>query len=315
MSGGGGGRGKRQIEEEHENHERWLVSYADMITVLMALFIVLYAMSQVDEEKFLELRQSLAAGFGSQVDLNGSPNVMTGQGVAPMAAIAPSIVESANGGARGRTVRPELAPTDPVSEAMAAQRRRQFAEAKAEAERLQRIADEVNAVLRSRKLLSDVRVVIDDRGLVISLVSEHVVFAADLATLTPRGARVVDTLAPVLTDLADDLQIDGHTNQVDVQPKYYPTDWDLSAARAITVLRRLNEVGGVPEERLKASAYGHERPLVDPAEPGSQRVNKRVDIIVESALPAETRALLPQASAAGRTPTRTTDPVPTKEAP
>ena len=77
-----------------------------------------------------------------------------------------------------------------------------------------------------------------------------------------------------------------------MKPKYYPTDWELSAARAITVLRHFNEVGGIPNERMTASAFGHEKPLIDPSKPGSQAINKRVDIVVLSDLPPETRALL-----------------------
>src|SRR5690554_2473696 len=82
-SGGHGGRPRRrraQHEEEHENHERWAVSYADMMTVLVALFIVMYAMSVVDEDKYNELRQSLAAGFGAPapVALNGSSGALPG---------------------------------------------------------------------------------------------------------------------------------------------------------------------------------------------------------------------------------------------
>ena len=112
---------------------------------------------------------------------------------------------------------------------------------------------------------------IDERGLVVSLVSQHVVFEPDVAELSARGIEVVDTIAPVLRRLDDPLQIDGHTNQVKVKPKYYPTDWELSAARAVTVLRHLHDVGGIPNERMTASAFGHEKPLIDPSKPGSQR--------------------------------------------
>ena len=126
----------------------------------------------------------------------------------------------------------------------------------------------------------------------VSLVSRHVVFEPNVATLTARGQQIVDTLAPVLAELPDPLQIDGHTNQVRVKPKYYPTDWELSAARAVSVLRHLIEQDGLPADRLTASAFGHTKPLIDPGEPGSQRVNKRVDIVVLSTLPSETRALI-----------------------
>ena len=147
-------------------------------------------------------------------------------------------------------------------------------------------------MLRQHGLSQDVRTLIDERGLVISLVSRHVVFRADVADLSPRGRKVVDVLAPVLRDLPDPLRIDGHTNQVAVKPAYYASDWDLSAARAVTVLRRLSETGGVPEDRLSMSAFGHEKPLVDPKRPGSQEVNKRVDVVVLSGLTGESRELL-----------------------
>jgi chemotaxis protein MotB len=169
-----------------------------------------------------------------------------------------------------------------------------YADAKAEVDRLKALLERLNRALRAHHLEDDVQTSIDDRGLVLSLVSRHVVFEPNLATLSSRGRLVVDTLAPVLRDIPDPLQIDGHTNQVKVKPKYYPTDWELSAARAVTVLRHLNEADGVPAVRMTASAFGHEKPLVDPSKPGSQRVNKRVDIVVLSTLPSETRALIKQ---------------------
>ena len=134
--------------------------------------------------------------------------------------------------------------------------------------------------------------VIDTRGLVVSLVSRHVVFEADLASLSARGRELVDTLAPVLREIPDPLEIAGHTNQAKGKPKYYASDWDLSSARAVTVLRHLNEVNHLPTDRLSATAFGHTKPLVDPSRPGSQKVNKRVDIVVLSTLPSDTRALI-----------------------
>ena len=86
----------------------------------------------------------------------------------------------------------------------------------------------------------------------LSLVSQHVVFEPNLAELSPRGEQMLDALAPVLRERPDNLQVDGHTNQVPVKPKYFATDWDLSAARAVTVLRHLNESRRHPGERLSA---------------------------------------------------------------
>ncbi|WP_110208267.1 flagellar motor protein MotB [Nocardioides daejeonensis] len=278
---------RRQVEEEHENHERWLVSYADMITVLMALFIVLYAMSQVDETKYEELKQSLRAGFGqSGAMMHEQRSVLDGQGQTAMSAMRPEAEMSSLTPEQVRIVDRAITRKEQLAQEQRA------AEVDREVSRLQEVLSRLKKALEKRGLQDDVRASIDDRGLVVSLVSRHVVFDANLASLTERGRAVIDTLAPVLRDLPDALQIDGHTNQVKVKPKFFASDWDLSAARAITVLRHLNEVGRIPADRLSATAYGMERPLVDPTEPGSQRINKRVDIVVLTSLPPESRELL-----------------------
>ncbi|GAB3761211.1 chemotaxis protein MotB [Nocardioides ginsengisegetis] len=280
-------RRRRGHEEEHENHERWLVTYADMLTLLMVLFIVMFAMSSVDEKKYNALRSGLADGFGQQSSfMKGSDALLDGE---------------------GETVAEELVsdkafqglPADQKAQVVAAVQgqervlqRAKYTEAETEVKRLEKIRARLESALAKHGLQDDVRTTIDDRGLVVSLVSKHVVFRADVAVLSPRGQLVVDTLAPVLRDVPDPLRIDGHTNQVKVHPKYYATDWDLSAARAVTVLRRMNEVGHIPQDRLSMSAFGHERPLEDPSRPGSQQVNKRVDIVVLSGIPSESRELL-----------------------
>ena len=284
---GRGRRGRRRHEEEHENHERWLVTYADMLTLLMVLFIVMFAMSSVDDKKYNALRSGLADGFGQQSSfMKGSDALLDGEG--------PTVAEElvSNQEFQGLPSSQKAI----VTAAVTGQERRlqlsKYDEAKAERDRLEAVRKRLEAALRKHGLLDDVQTTIDERGLVVSLVSRHVVFDADVATLSARGQRVVDVLAPVFRDIPDPLRIDGHTNQVAVHPKYYPTDWDLSAARAVTVLRRLNEVGHVPQGRLAMSAFGHERPLVDPALPRSQEVNKRVDIVVLTQIPAEARELL-----------------------
>ncbi|HCB04023.1 MAG TPA: flagellar motor protein MotB [Nocardioides sp.] len=273
-------------EEEHENHERWLVTYADMVTLLMVLFIVMFAMSQVDERKFMALKNGLAAGFANSASvLPGSDTLLEESGTSPLSPVAPTQTL--------KTLQ-ELNQDPPADEEEAARR----LAALRETQRLQKAQSEVLAALTAKGLADDVRTVIDDRGLVISLVSEHVVFHADSAVLSPRGEAVVDALAPALQALPEDLEISGHTNQVAVKPAHFATDWDLSSARAITVLRRLNELLGIPEKRLSVAAYGHTRPLIDPAKPGSQAVNKRVDIIVLAGSDEEMRKLVEQYAAA-----------------
>jgi chemotaxis protein MotB len=280
-------RNRREEHEEHENHERWLVTYADMVTLLMVLFIVMFAMSVVDEKKFNALKQGLAAGFGdSTAILDGSDNILEQAGVSDVDLIEANEYVQKMAPEERAKFKQALAREEQLKQ------QRAYAEAEAEVDRLEELLAELDAALREKGLRNDVQAGIDDRGLVLSLVSKHVVFEPDLAELSERGIEVIDTVAPVLRKVDDALRIDGHTNQVPVKPKYYPTDWELSAARAITVLRHLHDVGGIPNERMTASAFGHEKPLIDPSKPGSQRVNKRVDIVVQSDLPPETRALL-----------------------
>jgi chemotaxis protein MotB len=275
--------------EEHENHERWLVTYADMVTLLMVLFIVLFAMSQVDQKKFNALKAGLAAGFGQSTSIqDGSSSILEQPGESVAEPIAPN---------QFAIDVPEIRPSA-VSKAIAQhedlQADAKMVEARTEVDRLKALLERLNRALRAHHLQDDVQATIDNRGLVVSLVSRHVVFEPNLATLSGRGQQVVDTLAPVLRDIPDPLEIDGHTNQVKVKPKYFPTDWELSAARAVTVLRRLNEVDHVPAARMTASAFGHEKPLIEPSKPGSQRINKRVDIVILSTLPSDTRDLITQ---------------------
>jgi chemotaxis protein MotB len=275
--------------EEHDNHERWLVTYADMVTLLMVLFIVMFAMSQVDQKKFNALKAGLAAGFGQSTSIqDGSSSILDQPGEAVAEPIAPQ---------KFAVEVPEV-KTSATSKAIADHEElkaaRDFAEAKAEVDRLKELLERLRQALAKHHLEDDVQPSIDHRGLVLSLVSRHVVFEPNLATLSARGRLVVDTLAPVLRDLPDPLEIDGHTNQVKVKPKFYPTDWELSAARAVTVLRHLTEADRVPATRMTASAFGHEKPLIDPKKPGAQALNKRVDIVVLSTLPSETRDLITQ---------------------
>ena len=284
-------RGRRSgaHDEEHVNHERWLVTYADMVTLLMVLFIVMFAMSQVDQKKFDQLKAGLAVGFGQAPTIeSGSTSILDQNGDSAAEAIAPTQF----------AIDTKLANASPATKANPqhadAQEQARMNQARDEVNRLKQLLDRLNRALRAHHLEDDVQASIDNRGLVVSLVSRHVVFEPNLATLSARGQQVVDTLAPVLREIPDPLEIDGHTNQVKVKPKYFPTDWELSAARAVTVLRRLNEADHVPAARMTASAFGHEKPLIDPRKPGSQRINKRVDIVVLSTLPSETRDLMTQ---------------------
>ena len=281
-------RRRREEEEEHEEgSERWLVTYADMLTLLMVLFIVLFAMSTVDADKYEQLKSGLASGFGRSLSiLDGADKTIEDKGSIDQAMASYDQL-------LGEMPENQRTKVQQIVDRSAQQRiQRQYADAKNEVDDLLAVWHEMQAALKKAGLQDDVQAQIDERGLVVSLVSRHVVFQPNVADLTVRGRRILDTIAPVLAKLTEPIEVDGHTNQVKVKPKYYPTDWELSSARAITALRYLQEEDGLPNHRLTASAFGHTKPLVDPRTPGSQAVNKRVDIVVLSQVPAETREKL-----------------------
>ncbi|WP_182112603.1 MULTISPECIES: flagellar motor protein MotB [unclassified Actinotalea] len=283
---GGHGRKSRVVhEEEHENHERWAVSYADMMTVLVGLFIVLYAISQVDQVKFEQLRQSLASGFGqpAPVALEGSTGPLTG---VEAIQITPDLRSEA-----GVEAEQIAAPSPEIAEAEARSQA-----ATTEYQRLDAIADQISAALTPAGLADRVRFRVTERGLVIGMVADDVFFRAASAELTDTARRIVDTTAPVLASIPDEISVEGHTNDIPVSGRY-PTNWELSSDRATQVLRRLVEAGGVAPQRIAAVGFGEARPMAEPGEDPLE-ANRRVDLVVLSSVPEDVRALLPSIAAA-----------------
>jgi chemotaxis protein MotB len=296
---GGKKKKKRGHEEheEHENHERWLVSYADMMTLLMVLFVVMFAMSNVDTKKFQDLAAGLADGFGAQsVTFRGQPANLDGKSddavALPIKAGADPELDSLASTVESKELK--KVAREAVARAGRAQASQAAQAAAREVMDLREVQKQITAALAKEKLQNEVTFTIDERGLVVTVVTSDIVFGGDSAVLRPAGARIVDTIAATLRALPNNIQVDGHTNQVrggtaDV--------WELSTARATAVVKRL-AAHKVPTRRLAASGYADTRPLIDPADPRSVTANRRVEIIVRSTLPADQAALLPSAAGA-----------------
>lgn len=292
--GPGTRRGRRSggDEEEHVNADRWLISYSDMITVLMALFIVLFAISQVDQDKYIALRQSLAAGFqdGSAATsvLDGTSGVMDASSIAEnrsqASGTAGIVTADAGLGEQGSAPAPSSDPqaVDPAV----------LAAAQAEAGHLEQVRSQIAAQLAAAGLAESVRFRIDERGLTIGLVADDVFFAQGSAELTPTARAVLDVAGPTLVALSEQVSVEGHANWVPVSGRY-PTNWELSSDRATQVLRRLVEADGMPGSRIQAVGYGDQRPLVEGSTQDALVTNRRVDLVVLSSAPEAVRALLP----------------------
>jgi chemotaxis protein MotB len=286
-------RAKKHEEEEHENHERWLVSYADMVTLLMCLFIVLFAISQVDKAKFAALSQGLSASFGAPI--TALP------GTTPEGSVLdslPAAVDIAQG------IAPEeqagRADVDQAAAQAAAERAARIkAEAEAAYDELSKARARIQAALTRAGFPDAARYEIDERGLVVHIVADAVLFDAEKATLRPEGQVILAAIAPSLKSLPNELRVEGHANHLPVTPGGpWPSNWELSAYRATTVLRALTG-HGVPEKRISAAGYADTRPMVPITDPAAITTNRRVDVVVLSTASAEANEKLP-ALAAGR---------------
>ena len=300
MSAGHGGssrRKKHEEHEEHENHERWLVSAFDMMTLLFVLFVVLFAMSKVDEQKFAALSKGLAESFGGPVTVSPGPtpegSVLDG---------LPGAIDIASAIPSDPTV--SEAEVDKAAAVAAAERAQRVAnEAQSAYDELAAARDQLAAALAEAGYPDAARFEIDERGLVVHIVADAVLFDAEEAVLRPEGKAILTAAAPTLTGLPNVMRVEGHANHLPVsRGGPWPSNWELSAYRATTVLRYL-ATDGLAEARMYAAGYGSTQPLVPITDPTAVSVNRRVDIVVLSTASAEANALLPSIDAAqGATP-------------
>ncbi|AGZ46352.1 flagellar motor protein MotB [Actinoplanes friuliensis] len=300
-SGGGGARKKKGGHEEHEehvNHERWLVSYADMLTLLFVLFVVLFSMSSVDQKKFAELAAGLSEGFGaSSVAMTGNVSNLEGAGQSTQVVPIDPGTNPGDGGTGTEGMTKEQ--KEAVDRALrAASRKEASANAQAatkEAENLKEVEKKIADALQAAKLLNQVKFTIDQRGLVVTVVTNEVVFAGNRADLKPGGKKILDAIAPALKKLPNNIEVDGNTNQLKATTSFYPSGWELSAARASTTVRYLID-HGLAKGRMSAVGFSDTKPLIDPKDKRAVTMNRRVDVVVLTQLKADEAALLPAAA-------------------
>ena len=251
--------------------ERWMASYLDMITVLMCMFIVMFAMSTVDQEKFEALRASLATGFGAEE----SAAVDVSEGV-----VVPADLVDDEGEAFY-----ELPPNA----------------AEEEYDSLALLRERLQDALDEEGLGDTATFTIDERGLTMGLKSAETFFATNSTVLSAKARAVLDAAATVLADDTHDISVEGHADYRRPAPPFRD-NWELSSARATGVLRYLANEGEVDHERISSVGYGSSRPLAKGTSAAALAKNRRVDIVVLSSAAEEVRKELPRldAVAAGR---------------
>jgi chemotaxis protein MotB len=263
-----GGRRRGGHEEAHAD-ERWLLTYSDMITLLMALFIVMWSISSVNISKFDQLKASLKSAFSGKI-LPSNQSILTGQNSpfeqdgSPVSPIQPT---------PSQTLQPSLAASISSSITQAAQRQ--------DAENLRALQRRVEEYARQHGFASFVRTSIDERGLVVRLLTDKVLFASGSAVLRPAGMPLLTEIGNLLDqpDLVNPVRVEGNTDDVPIHTAQYQSNWELSAARAASVVEFLLGHGLAPH-RVSLAGYADQHPLATNWTAAGRAANRRVDIVI-----------------------------------
>ena len=333
----------RRVQEEHENHERWLVSYADFITLLFAFFVVMYSMSSVNEGKFRVLADTMVASFKDpkrslspiqvgelvrspyidRVSLRTSPVVidpnmpMVRRDVGRPQSASASASESGSGAVA--EVDSPAAPDGPSTpdealadaapeegaggpegdrEGDAAPQEDGAGLAHGDTEGALAPVDEVAA--RVEQKLADliaqdmVNLRRKDHSLEIEF-STNILFGSGESRLAPQAVHALTEVAEIMKDFPNPVQVEGFTDNVPIRTTEFPSNWELSAARAASVVHLFMMVGVGPE-RMVAIGYGEYRPVASNDTAEGRRRNRRVVLVV----PADANDRQPQVRALGR---------------
>ncbi len=224
---------KSQEKLETAGMMRWLLTYADMITLMLALFIILFAMSTISRVKVQAFAKSVSGGFNNVWSLNQPPN----------------------GGANGE----------------------QSFEASSSIPAIQK---ELEKYVKQNHLENQVQVHAESRGLVITLLSDKSYYDSGSAQLRPQTVNIIDGIAPFLRRNGNEIAIEGNTDNVPISTSQFPTNWELSSARAVGVARRLVESDGINARRISATGYGEFRPRTKNTTDAERQQNRRVDIVL-----------------------------------
>jgi chemotaxis protein MotB len=241
-------RKRRRSYQERENHDRWLVSYADFITLLFAFFVVMYSISSVSEGRYRVLSHALSNAFGF-LHANQTPS--------PIAPIIASIGPPT-------FLKPRTVGDDERH--------------KKEAKKIQDLADRLLKVLAPLVKEGQVRVTRGARGVAVEI-NASMLFAPAQAKLQPDAIVSLQALAGVLASIEEPVQIEGHTDDIPISTAQFPSNWELSSARASMVARFFID-NGVAGQRLVAAGYAENRPLDSNLTPEGRARNRRVTLMI-----------------------------------
>jgi len=253
MSAGGRHRRGGHVEEA-ENGERWLLTYADLITLLLALFVVLFAMSSINIKKFEAFKLGLTASFSpNPVQLPGGNGLLT----------SPSLNGQPGSPGASTLAGVGTAATGPVN-----------------AKQLVKLAAQLNAILASKGLSKYATVAAGPTSVVVQILADKVFYQSDSASLGTIGNAVVDTIAEIVRSQKNIIEVQGFTDDQPITGGPYASNWELSAARAAGVANRLNTFDGIPSTRIEATGFGDTHPVAPNTTAANMALNRRIDVVI-----------------------------------
>jgi len=248
---------RRHRGEEHEEHpnETWLVPYADLLTLLLALFIVLYAMSSVDAEKFREMSRAFSIAFNS------------GIGVLDQSAVVVSVDQMTNS-----TDMMRLSGGKGTSEAARA--------AEQELQEFEQLRDQLSQYIQQNNLSTQLDVQLNHSSLRI-VISDNALFASGKAVLTPEARELGVAIGTMLKNYPGyEISVEGHTDNQPINTFEFESNYELSAKRAINFMRVLIEAGDLDPRLVSSTGYGEFRPVADNDTPEGRAKNRRVEVSI-----------------------------------
>ncbi len=245
---------RKKKHEEHENLERWLVSYADFMTLLFATFVVLYALAQTDVAKFTSLGQSLKGSFSHSV-IEGSQGIMDSQGE--------SVLSST--------------PADSLMSSLIFE----YLNPKYEESSFQDIQKQIKEMSKNGEL-DGITTKVDDRGLTIILSDEALAFASGSAELSPKAKIQLDKIGGIIGRkfIMHLMRVEGHTDNIQFSNAKFPSNWELSSARSSAVVRYLIDRFKFTPDLFTVIGFADTRPMAPNTSAKNRALNRRVDIVV-----------------------------------
>lgn len=239
---------RRKKIEDHDNHEAWAIPYGDLVTLLLAFFVVMYAMSNVNEGKYRVLSDSLSVAFRGQSHA------------------APSQAES-------QAVPDQHTQPDPTAATTSS-----ASLADASALELKAVADEVDAAMASLIEAGQVHVRRHDNWVVVDI-SSDILFSSGQAQLAPPAIGVLQRLADALRPFPNAIRVTGHTDNRPIRTVAFPSNWELSTARAASVVHLFMDRGVAPQ-RLSVMGFGEYRPVMANTTQTGRNANRRVEVMI-----------------------------------